>query len=1655
MDGRAELEQLCRAAGDTRSVQHLEARSRLASIWAATRDPELRAAVLATGALADGPERLVTAALQGRLTAYWSAEQAHLAWQLLTDADPDVRRAAEDAICRARPALHAALCSQVASPERASDPGGWWASPLGAALCRHPVPPPAALLDKLWRAWFAAPHETLRGVLVGWGTPAAAADLRPLSELFLAGDAAMPAAMLVEAAGRDHPIAAVAQRVILSRPAPDLIDEVCTAALADERLVAFVEQHGMQHSDPLRQRLYRLLGRIEGQALPAGIAGAVREILLAAGADLDDRLWAASAAERDRPGRHWWRMPVTAVLLQHAQCPPTELLDRLWRSWLGRPRAVLWRALERWAVPASDRDLRGLSQVAVLPRDALVPVVLWPAVLRAARATGHPIRDIALRRVLESDDPGLAEALSLAALTDETLREFCDRHDVRPVHPLRRAIYRLLTVQQPTNPPIADDLRTDVVAALQQSGEFELAATLWRVLHQHRDDRWWCSPLAETLLDAGAGPSWVADELWPRWLQEPEEAVLRTVRRCELPIAEDVRAVARLVLEPDSRHAPTTLVTCATRGHPVKDLARQQIARRDDPMIAEAVWRAALLDADLLAFCVECGIAPEPQVPRDVFELLCAGDLPAPAHDALVEALLGDPAQFADGVWRAAGLERQDWWRGRVAALLHEQVPPVAIVSAAWRSWLADPAEDLWQWLLVWARPGSDKDVREISRLVLDPLGVHARDVVLDCLGRDHPVAAVARRNVVECNDPDVRAAVWRAALTVPSLMDLCAANDIQPVRPLERDVFGVLATEPLPDQVRDVLVRALLEDRSSFPASVWRAAGLERPDWWRGRLAALLSNRRPPTAVHSQAWRSWLADPDEELLRLLLGWRTPAEEDDVTDVSRLMLRPLEVRPIALLTDYAAREHPVAAMARRSILERNDAAVNTAVWRAALTEPGLVDFCIEHGIVPGPPLPRAAFDLVLADRQPPLPPAARDGIVAALRTDLESFTDTLWQLAAPDGQITDASAAAPMLSVLLAGDPGPLPPHRLNALWQLWLQAPDDVVWSALQRCGLPATDHLHGLSLVALDPDSRRLCSADLASVLVAAGYADHPIAGIAHGHLLAVADPQVMDRVCAAALTSPVIAEFCRRYRFAPQDPVRQALFYVVTGQPEQKAAVDPDDRLLNLAYASADAEERSVLRQAMLRTDNLDMVRVLVGNEQRDRLRSLTDSELDYLAEQLAHRQRWSELWQILLDLPVLHAVQLSRLIHEDWHPGDRDAAALLAQLQTADTHHLTQGIAAIRASWPAAAHQATIRFPGRVNDVCFAPDAAQLAVAGSRRMAGVVDLVTGSCTAIFKGFHYSLGRTLHVGGDTFLAGERTNSAYGACRLVRCGSDGWTTIGRIGGWATALVPLGADRFAAADRAGRVHIGATDGSALTSTPVRELGFGFDEWPRSLASNRTGSRLAVLGRELVILDAATGSPVAHGHQRTVVVRALMPEPDLLVTATQQGHVRQYRIDGDALLCVAETFVSGLVGMAAVPSRQQIAVVSGAGRLTFLDQSDLSKIAEMPWAPFDIHTSLDADPHGNYLAAGCAGGSVVLFDLRIADIPEAVGEPLARMAPMHLGVVQSATQVAGLTAHSRELLDLIRACLEHRFRFDIELADTTALAAGDYTIAID
>ncbi|MBE1530553.1 WD40 repeat domain-containing protein [Actinomadura algeriensis] len=732
-----------------------------------------------------------------------------------------------------------------------------------------------------------------------------------------------------------------------------------------------------------------------------------------------------------------------------------------------------------------------------------------------------------------------------------------------------------------------------------------------------------------------------------------------------------------------------------------------------------------------------------------------------------------------------------------------------------------------------------------------------------------------------------------------------------------------------------------------------------------------------------------------------------------------------------------------------------------ATWWAETRDPDMRGFVLELGAVAAEPPARAPVLALLGrlgtdldvGEAPAVPglltdpdPDVRGHATAFCLKASGEMLRALWAL--------DTGPGSPLRNALLgAGEPPASGP--LDGLWGEWLDRPDERVWDALSRWERPATGEMReGLSVVALGSDPEFLREPRYRAALIGAlAFGGHPLRAIAERRLLGLRDQALVDELCAAALADAALVPICAKHRLAPKDPVRRVVFFLLTGQPEQHRAMDPDGSLLGLAYASASRAERERIQRAMLTAGDLDLVRVIVGDDRRARIPEMPPDEIRYLADQLAARREWDGLWSIVQDVPIAVGAELTGLF-DDWTPRGDDERRVFELYRAADPAALHAAVELLRPYRSRVSHRTRLRFRGRVNDVSFAPDGPFLAVAGTNRVAGVFDLRSAELVERYDGFGSSVGRVLHTGDGVLIAAERTNRVDRDCRVVRCADGDARTLHTAPGSVTSLARTGGGGFVAGTRAGNLLLGTPDG--VRPLPDEAFGVHREDWPRAVAAHAPSGRIAVFRSHLVVADPFADEPRMVLRSPATVCAAFI-DADTLVAAWHGGLVRRLRGTDDPLFEPVETgrvLLDGVRGIGALPGTGEVVAVDAGGGLHVLhaDTSEHTTVHRPP--EWERPTSATVAPTGHFLAVGDIDGHTDLFDLRVREVPLIVARPVVDLVPRHLGIVATVLTDESLDPAAAPALRLLEACLEHRFRFDVEIGDAVRLSAGEFDISL-
>jgi len=641
-----------------------------------------------------------------------------------------------------------------------------------------------------------------------------------------------------------------------------------------------------------------------------------------------------------------------------------------------------------------------------------------------------------------------------------------------------------------------------------------------------------------------------------------------------------------------------------------------------------------------------------------------------------------------------------------------------------------------------------------------------------------------------------------------------------------------------------------------------------------------------------------------------------------------------------------------------------------------------------------------------------------------------------------------------------AGDRGDV--HATDALWDLWLGQPSDELWTALSRWRRPRTGG--GRSLVALGEPAA-------ASVVVdAACQVGHPVADTARALILA-GRQDLVDAVCAVVMSTEDdgLTRLCLEHHLAPADPRQGAVFFLLTGQGERYRLADPDHSLLALAYQAAGDSERSRIRAEV--AGEPDLVRVLADAVRRDRMARVTGQEAGYLIDALATRRDWPALWALARDLPVMDAVKAAHRFH-GWRPEGPDEP-LFSTLIRVDRVQLARSHSAVAEPWTGP-WTTLVSTGSDVADGSFAPDG---------RLAALCRRSVEVFAPPFRGEPQRVERPPALGQPAVLALDHGlvilagMDEKGSGFITRGGHERYATRYR-----TSPVVAGLARTAAgfvaltSDRSGRLRLRLQpeDGrDFLIPAPLflnlgTQLGMSALKVPLrwwTVATEPDSGRIAVAGDGLYVAELAgdrlrplAAAPFGAGPGP----RLAFSGPDRLIGLDHLRRLRVWRLAGNEVLVVAERQLEEVSGgnfPVDLPVAGMIAVIDRADdsareRVCYLDRETLADVPTPRRLADLFPMCLFASPDGATLAVG-GQGFVEVGDPGCAPAVVALADrPLAATSPADLYAVTAQLSRIRPDAPARPFLELLRACLTHRFGVDFAIGEAGSVGVRGDDIAL-
>jgi HEAT repeat protein len=583
---------------------------------------------------------------------------------------------------------------------------------------------------------------------------------------------------------------------------------------------------------------------------------------------------------------------------------------------------------------------------------------------------------------------------------------------------------------------------------------------------------------------------------------------------------------------------------------------------------------------------------------------------------------------------------------------------------------------------------------------------------------------------------------------------------------------------------------------------------------------------------------------------------------------------------------------------------------------------------------------------------------------------------------------------------------------------------------------------------------------------LLQAVQDADPVIQESASAALAHLESEATIDALCNRVIETndPLAREIALAHQYAPSSPELRALFYFLTDQSEAYDALDFDQSILRAIYEVSPAQLRQRIAERVQKAGRTDYLTILAGLDFRARSEEVTADESALMVRILTANQEFERLWALVSELALPFCLQIIQILKEhNWQPTDEADLPFYEELvRLVERPMQVTGLDTDRAL-PLAIPRSTLTIKGRVNDVAFSPIRPVVAIATSQRKVVLWNFQNAAVESVLRDFKHSVGKVAFTPQGTLICAERTNNES-EC-VVNTYTPGTPEETHLlfsaHGTVTVLEPIGEDRLLTAGRDKRVILW----DLTRNKKISEKEFSF--WPRSSAISADLQYAALLHDRLSLvklpdLSIVPGFPylLPRSEQFTRGVSqtaAFSPDGKYLLAGQYNGQVGLYyhtSLTQKPRKAVVTQHSQPIRSVHFLAHHPVVLSAGAEGQIRFLHWPD-ARLMGMVYAPEGQLTTLRVSPQGAFMASGTNDASLVLWDLRVLDIPDLFSRPLATTNHEQVATVMALGEYHSLPEAVRNGLMFLRLLLQYRFRFDIQVEEAPIIQFGEFDILLD
>jgi len=643
----------------------------------------------------------------------------------------------------------------------------------------------------------------------------------------------------------------------------------------------------------------------------------------------------------------------------------------------------------------------------------------------------------------------------------------------------------------------------------------------------------------------------------------------------------------------------------------------------------------------------------------------------------------------------------------------------------------------------------------------------------------------------------------------------------------------------------------------------------------------------------------------------------------------------------------------------------------------------------------------------------------------------------------------------------------------VDAFCQLWSETRSPLLENALIMAGYKARGPAKVRVLAALKTGALNIAEkvppSGLSALLEATRDVDETIRQNALAALAHLKDENTRDALCQMVIEhdapdDPLVItarETALAHQYAPREPEMRALFYFLTEQWRAYDGLDFDQSMMRTIYEASPAEMRQRIAAQVQSAGRTDYLTILTGVNSRARAEAVSPSESALMIRILTGNREYARLWSLITDVSLPFALEIMHILLENqWRPESEADAAVFDELSRLSRLPVLLAGPELTRALPLAIPRATLKVKGRVNEVAFSPTQPVLAIATSQRKVVLWNFKTAAVEQVLGDFKHSVGKVNYTPRGVLICAERS-SQNALCTVYIFAEPDRFDLCAHEGSVTVLEPVGQDGLLTAGRDQRVFLW----NLAAQKKIAEKQYSF--WARSAAISPDQMSAALLHDRLALvrlpdLSQVKGYPFltarADGFKTGVAQNAAFaPDGKYLLAGQYSGQVGLHfhtSLHQRPRKAVVTQHSQPVRGIHFLPGHPVVITAGAEGQVRFIRWPEMTLMG-MVYSPEGQLTSLRVSQEGSFMATGTNEASLVLWDLRVQDIPDLFSQPLATASHDQVSTVLALSEYNSLPEPVRNSLHFLRVLLQHRFRYDIQIEEAPLIRFGEFDILLD